>query len=177
MRLDEIANGFPGPLGQRIDFEDLIFPIPFHHLYSGSAGSLAPPDSRYPNIDIVQCFPHGIDLAQLTTQVRILFPQLGPMLKLLFFRGQCRTSIDEIEVRVAALEFVDQAVGFREEKHRVQVDHVQGLLMSSVHFNQGAALHPKTRRDDHSLVSKSLYGPFDELFGRTFLSDGELISG
>ncbi len=103
MRLDEIANAFPGPLGQRTDFEYLILPIPFHHLYPGSVWGLTPPHSRDPNIDVAQRFQHGIDLAQLAAQVRVLLPQLGPMLKLLFFRGQCRTSIDEIEVRVAVL--------------------------------------------------------------------------
>ena len=74
MRLDEIANAFPGPLGQRTDFEHLILPIPFHHLYPGSAGSLTAPHRRYPNIDVPQCLPHGVDLAQLATQVRVPFP-------------------------------------------------------------------------------------------------------
>jgi len=78
------------------------------------------------------------------------------MLQLLFFRGQRGSSIDEIEVRVAALQLVDQAVGFLKEKHGVQVDHVQGLPMSSIHLNQRAALHSKTRREDQSLVRKSL---------------------
>src|SRR5439155_13706242 len=116
---DVVPDLVPGPIGQRVQFRQLEFGVPLELASALTRGSLVAADAGDPGVELLQLRLQRLDLAQVAALVGLAAPKRLTVLTRLLLGGQRRAAALNLNA-VALFNLLDECVGLRKEKVRIQ---------------------------------------------------------